>query len=73
LLQGLPERHQALLLLGIGRCIHQHADAPHPLALLRRRCYRPRRSGAADQGDELAASHSFQLAIRVTSKSDGRT
>src|SRR5262245_4006803 len=52
-LHRLLERHQALLLLGIGRRIHQHADASHPLALLRPRPMRPRRR-AAEQRDELA-------------------
>jgi hypothetical protein len=33
--------------------IHQHADAPHPLRLLRSRCDRPGRR-AAEQRDELA-------------------
>jgi hypothetical protein len=36
----------------------EHADAPHPLALLRLRRERPRRRCAAEQSDELAA---FQL------------
>jgi hypothetical protein len=33
---------------------HQHADAPHPLRLLRARRERPRRRGAAEQRDEIA-------------------
>ena len=56
-LQRLLERNQTLLLLGIGRRIHQHADAPHPLALLRARSERPRRRRAAEQRDELATPH----------------
>ena len=36
--------------------VHQHADAPHPLALLRARRERPR-GRAAEQSDELAPSH----------------
>jgi hypothetical protein len=55
LLQRLLERHQALLLLGIGRRIHQHADAPHALALLRAGRERPRRH-SAEQRHELAPS-----------------
>jgi len=46
-----------------GRCFpivrgseHEHADAPHPLALLRACRERPR-NGAAEQRDELAAFH----------------
>ena len=33
---------------------HEHADAPHPLRLLRARRERPRRRRAAEQRDELA-------------------
>ena len=36
-------------------CGQEHADAPHPLGLLRARRQRPRRRRAAEQGDELAA------------------
>jgi hypothetical protein len=35
---------------------HQHANAPHPLALLRARRERPRCGRAAEQRDELASS-----------------
>src|SRR5262249_19588196 len=38
---------------------HEHADASHPLRLLRTRRHRPRRSRAAEQRDELAALHSI--------------
>src|SRR5215471_6763988 len=38
---------------------HQHADAPHPLALLRARRERPRRRRAAEQRDEPPALHSI--------------
>ena len=34
--------------------MHEHADAPHPLGLLRARRQRPRRRRAAEQRDELA-------------------
>jgi hypothetical protein len=37
---------------------HKHADAPHPLALLRGRRYRPRRH-TAKFCNELAALHSI--------------
>jgi hypothetical protein len=37
---------------------HEHADAPHPLALLRACCERPRGRRATEQRDELAT---FQL------------
>src|SRR3954468_17393183 len=56
-LQRLLERHQTLLLLGIGRRIHQHADAPHPLALLRPRGERPGGCRAAEQRYELPPPH----------------
>ena len=36
---------------------HEHADAPHPLALLRARRERPRRRRAAEQRDEFAPPH----------------
>jgi hypothetical protein len=38
--------------------VHEHADAPHPLRLLRARRERPRHRRAAEQRDEVAA---FQL------------
>jgi hypothetical protein len=37
--------------------VHQHADAPHPLALLRARHERPLRRRAGGQRDELASLH----------------
>src|SRR5262249_1973245 len=36
---------------------HQHADAPHPLALLRARRARPRGCGGGEESDEIAAVH----------------
>src|SRR6516165_5961660 len=39
-------------------CVHEHADAPHPLALLRARRERPSRR-APDERDELAPPHSI--------------
>ena len=36
------------------RPVHEHADAPHPLALLRPCRERPRGRSAAEQRDELA-------------------
>src|SRR5262249_43124 len=59
LLQSLGQRCDARLRVWlVRRGIHQHADAPHPLALLRARRERPRRR-AAEQRDELAALHSL--------------
>ena len=45
---ALPDR--------LRRQCHEHADAPHPLGLLRARRQRPRRRRAAEQRDELAPS-----------------
>src|SRR5439155_24781668 len=56
--EPLPERREARLafriVLGEGQ---QHADAPHPIGLLRPRRPRPRRRRAAEEGDELASLH----------------
>src|SRR6266511_1176784 len=67
LLQPLQERCKAGLSFRIvrGRA-HEHADAPHPLALLRARRERPR-SRAADKRDELAALHSITSSARASS------
>src|SRR5215510_14602582 len=45
---------------------HQHADAPHPFALLRARRERPRRR-AAVQRHELAPLHSITSSARASS------
>ena len=49
----------------------EHADAPHPLALLRARRERPRCCRAAEQRDELAALHSITSSAMASS--DGGT
>src|SRR6476619_933388 len=50
----------------VRRYVHKHADPPHSLALLRARRDRP--SGrTAEQGDELAASHSITSSARASS------
>ena len=55
LLQPLQERRDAGLKFRIVRgCVQEHADAPHPLGLLRARRERPRSRRAAEQRDELA-------------------
>src|SRR5262249_36945729 len=63
-LQRLAERRNARLCLRIalGKA-HQHADPPHPLALLRARRERPRRR-ATQQGDERASFHSITSSAR---------
>jgi hypothetical protein len=44
----------------------EHADAPHPLTLLRAPRKRPRGRRAAEQSDELAASHSITSSARAS-------
>src|SRR5262249_57595540 len=41
----------------VGDGTQEHSDPPHPLALLRARCERPRDCRAAEQRDELATFH----------------
>src|SRR5262249_35720665 len=56
----LPECRNEGLSFPVSFCIsHQHADAPHPLALLRARRQRPRGCRAADERDERPALHSI--------------
>src|SRR5262249_32557710 len=60
LLQPLMESRESRLTFRIiGGIIHEHADAPHALALLRARRKRPRRSRAAEERYECAAIHSI--------------
>jgi hypothetical protein len=55
--QPLLERVHAGLIFRIARAgSHQHADAPHPIALLRASRKRPRRC-AAKERDEIAPPH----------------
>ena len=57
LLQPLQERREpGLRFRFVGGCVHEHADAPHALALLCMRSKRPRRR-ATEQRDEAAPSH----------------
>src|SRR5262245_52696378 len=64
----LQERSDASLSFHIG-CIraHEHADAPHPLVLLRSRRERPRGCRAADQHNEVAPLHSITSSARAIS------
>jgi hypothetical protein len=56
-LQTLVEcRKSVLAFWNVCGAVHEHADASHPLALLRPRRERPR-SCAAEQADELTAFH----------------
>src|SRR5262249_22647473 len=64
-LQPLQEGSEPCLVMRIvRRCGEEHADAPHPLALLRARRERPRRCCAV-QRDELAAFDHGGLLPRV--------
>jgi hypothetical protein len=66
LLQALHEfGHAALCLWIVGGEIHEHADAPHPLALLRARRERPRGCRAAEKRDEIATPHICSRAQEV--------
>jgi hypothetical protein len=57
LLQPLQERADASLGIRIvGGEIHEHADPPHALSLLRARRERPRSRRAAEQRKDLASS-----------------
>jgi hypothetical protein len=61
----LHERRQASLRRGIVFVApYEHADAPHPLALLCARRERPRRR-AAERSDEFAPSHSITSSVRA--------
>src|SRR5262249_32663508 len=68
ILQATAERRHAELAFGVILCQprNQHADAPHPLALLRARHERPRRRRAAEQREELAALHSITSSARAS-------
>ena len=58
LLQPLQERREAGLTFRIVRGRgHEHADAPHPLGLLRARRERPRAAAPPSSRDELAPPH----------------
>src|SRR5262249_26231007 len=67
-LQPLHERSEACLpfriVCGEG---HEHADATHPLALLRTCRERPRPRRTAEQRYELAAFHSITSSARASS------
>src|SRR5262249_41844676 len=68
LLQSLQERRVAGLRLRIVRGVgHEHADAPHPLTLLRARRERPAGRSTAKQRDERAAVHSITSSARASS------
>ena len=68
LLQPLQERRDAGLRIADRprRELDEHADAPHPLALLRARRERPRRRRTAEKRDELAPPHSITSSARAS-------
>src|SRR6516165_180681 len=70
LLQSLMESREARLTFRIiGGEIHEHADAPYPLGLLRARRERPRDGCAGEQRDELATFHSITSSAMASSLS----
>src|SRR6516165_8613384 len=61
------ERREAGLCFRIIRSEwHEHADAPHPLDLLRARRERPRHRRTAEKRDELAPVHSITSSARAS-------
>src|SRR5262249_7943804 len=65
--KGLSEHRDASLRHGIVFVVlHEHADTPHPFALLRARRDGPCRR-AADERDELAPFHSMTSSARASS------
>jgi hypothetical protein len=63
----LRERREARLRQGIVFVVrHEHADAPHPLGLLRSARQRPRRR-AAEKRDEFAPFHSITSSASASS------
>src|SRR5262245_58511093 len=63
--QPLLERSEPSLPFRIVRaCRPEHADAPHPLRLLRARRERPCRCRATDERDELTPVHSITSSAR---------
>src|SRR4051794_2771544 len=68
LLQLLQQRRDAALAFRIVRGqVHENADAPHPLALLRASREWPCHGGAAEPSDELTAPHSITSSARASS------
>jgi hypothetical protein len=46
--------------------VHQHPDAPHPLALLRTHCERPRNADPTKQSDKFPSPHSITSSARAS-------
>src|SRR5215468_7612771 len=70
-LQPLQEGSEPCLVMRIvRRCGEEHADAPHPLALLRAHPERPRGCRAAEQRDERPALHSITSSA-IASRPEG--
>src|SRR5215475_14552288 len=67
-LHPLQEGSEPCLVMRIvRRCGEEHADAPHPLALLRAHPERPRRRRADQQRYERAPLHSMTSSARASS------
>jgi hypothetical protein len=73
LLQGLPQRGDVRLRFrhAFG-CIHENANAPHPLSLLCPRRERPCRCRASENRYEITTVHSISASAR-SSKVGGET
>src|SRR5262249_22570086 len=57
----------------VGGQVHEHADAPHPFALLRARRERPRSRRTPEQRDERAALHSMTSSVRCRRRARERS
>src|ERR1700722_6484753 len=68
LVEALPQGGDAIPPFRVGLAHrHQHADAPHFFGLLRARCDRPCRNGAAGKPDELPPLHSITSSALASS------
>src|SRR4029077_19992621 len=57
IIRGLQEAGWSMKCIIVRNCRQEHADAPHPLGLLRPCRYRPCHRRATEQRDELAPLH----------------
>src|SRR5262249_52358575 len=70
-MEPLPESRKVALpdFIVLGKA-HDHADAPHPLALPRASRERPRSRRAAEQRDQLATFHSITSSATASNLSE---
>jgi hypothetical protein len=64
-MRAIPPTLKVSLSFGRSRA-HDHADASHPLGLLRARRERPRDGNAAHERDEFASPHSITSSARAS-------